>query len=168
MHQKVCDRLHACSFSECASSPGSAWHSCCCISHWQLALREQLLQLASLKHSCSSLRLHLDESVTVFKTHTQAENTEETISVQLNFIRGVLFCSNCNKLAGIDTKCNKSWEWNQRVKQANRTCRVRREINVRDRLYRDVIFIDVFYILYAVFNSLAQRQLYLCKASKEI
>ena len=93
---------------------------------------------------------------------------QKTISVQLNFIRGVLFCSNCNKLAGIDTKCNKSWEWNQRVKQANRTCRVRREINVRDRLYRDVIFIDVFYILYAVFNSLAQRQLYLCRASKEI
>lgn len=145
MHQKVCDRLRACSFSGCASSPGSAWHSCCCISHWQLVLREQLLQLASLKHSCSSLRLHLDESVTDFKnTH---RNTEETISVQLNFIGGVLFCSKCNKLAGIDTMCNKSRGWNERVKQANRTCRVRREINMRDTLYWDVIFIDVFYIL---------------------
>lgn len=145
MHQKVCDRLRACSFSGCASSPGSAWHSCCCISHWQLVLREQLLQLASLKHSCSSLRLHLDESVTDFKnTH---RNTEETISVQLNFIGGVLFCSKCNKLAGIDAMCNKSRGWNERVKQANRTCRVRREINVRDTLYWDVIFIDVFYIL---------------------
>lgn len=145
MHQKVCDRLCACSFSGCASSPGSAWHSCCCISHWQLVLREQLLQLASLKHSCSSLRLHLDESVTDFKnTH---RNTEETISVQLNFIGGVLLCSKCNKLAGIDTMCNKSRGWNERVKQANRTCRVRREINVRDTLYWDVIFIDVFYIL---------------------
>lgn len=145
MHQKVCDRLCACSFSGCASSPGSAWHSCCCISHWQLVLREQLLQLASLKHSCSSLRLHLDESVTDFKnTH---RNTEETISVQLNFIGGVLFCSKCNKLAGIDAMCNKSRGWNERVKQANRTCRVRREINMRDTLYWDVIFIDVFYIL---------------------
>lgn len=145
MHQKVCDRLRACSFSGCASSPGSAWHSCCCISHWQLVLREQLLQLASLKHSCSSLRLHLDESVTDFKnTH---RNTEETISVQLNFIGGVLFCSKCNKLAGIDAMCNKRRGWNERVKQANRTCRVRREINVRDTLYWDVIFIDVFYIL---------------------
>lgn len=145
MHQKVCDRLRACSFSGCASSPGSAWHSCCCISHWQLVLREQLLQLASLKHSCSSLRLHLDESVTDFKnTH---RNTEETISVQLNFIGGVLFCSKCNKLAGIDTMCNKSRGWNERVKQANRTCRVRREINMGDTLYWDVIFIDVFYIL---------------------
>lgn len=145
MHQKVCDRLRACSFSGCASSPGSAWHSCCCISHWQLVLREQLLQLASLKHSCSSLRLHLDESVTDFKnTH---RNTEETISVQLNFIGGVLYCSKCNKLAGIDTMCNKSRGWNERVKQANRTCRVRREINMGDTLYWDVIFIDVFYIL---------------------
>lgn len=145
MHQKVCDRLRACSFSGCASSPGSAWHSCCCISHWQLVLREQLLQLASLKHSCSSLRLHLDESVTDFKnTH---RNTEETISVQLNFIGGVLFCSKCNKLAGIDAMCNKSRGWNERVKQANRTCRVRREINMGDTLYWDVIFIDVFYIL---------------------
>ena len=145
MHQKVCDRLCACPFSGCASSPGSTWHSCCCISHWQLVLREQLLQLASLKHSCSSLRLHLDESVTDFKnTH---RNTEETISVRLNFISGVLFCSKCNKLAGIDTVCNKSWGWNERVKQANRTCRVRREINMRDTLYWDLIFIDVFYVL---------------------
>lgn len=56
---------------ECVSSPGSAWHSCCCSSHWQLALREQLLQLASLKHSCSSLRLHLDDSLTDFKTHME-------------------------------------------------------------------------------------------------
>lgn len=166
MHQKVCDRLCACSFSGCASSPGSAWHSCCCISHWQLVLREQLLQLASLKHSCSSLRLHLDESVTDFKnTH---RNTEETISVQLNFIGGVLFCSKCNKLAGIDTMCNKSRGWNNESNRQTEHAEWE-EKSMWGTHYTEMWFLLMCFIFCSrFFNSLTHRQLYLCRTSKEI
>lgn len=87
-HYTSCVRVCTCVFP----SPGSAWHSCCCGSHWQLELREQLLQLAKRKHSCSSLRLHLDESDTDFR-HTKGKRIHVSNNNAQNWIVISISCN---------------------------------------------------------------------------
>lgn len=49
-------------------SPGKAWHSDWFWSHWQLRFNEQLLQFASLVHTCSFLTGHSGKFFALYST----------------------------------------------------------------------------------------------------
>lgn len=66
-------------------SPGKAWHSDWFWSHWQLRFSEQLLQLASLLHTCSFRTGHSVKFLTFCSKRGENRKDRRTVNTSFTF-----------------------------------------------------------------------------------